>query len=523
MMKVSMVCTNDIAGGAARASFRLYKGLQALDVPVSITARRKQMPNDTIHQVQNVFAEQYVARAGLAAIQEVFIDQGRTEMSNTLFTLSYPGVDVTQFTPVLDADVVNLHWVSRLLSVTSLRKLAQLNKPIVWTLHDCWAFTGGCHYPAGCDRYQTDCHACPQLLENPLDLPARVLQDKADLWADLPLTIVTPSRWLADCVRKSAPLRHHRVEVIPYGLETDVFHPTPKPEAKQKMGLPEGAIAILIGANDSNEIRKGFWALFAALQRCEANPQFRALAEAGKVQLICFGPPPSDELQTLSVPVRAFGMIEDDDTLSCLYSAADLLVLPSQEDNLPNVMLEAMSCATPVVAFDTGGIPDAVIDGETGLLVPPGDLDALAAAILKLVFNEAQRQKLSQNGRQRTLDNYLLVRQAKDYMELFEELVTTHPSPANPAPVEDSSAVELDVSLGKNFGAIYPQLSYEALVRDNLDYRMKLRQSQQQVEDLEAELGRSQGRISAMETSKFWRIRTSWMMWRKRLGLGGDA
>jgi len=523
MMKVAMVCTNDVAGGAARASFRLYKGLQGLGVPVSITARRKQMPDDTIHQIQNVFAEQYVARAGLAAIQEVFIEQGRTEISNTLFTLSYPGVDLTQFSPLLEADVVNLHWVSRLLSATSLQKLAQLNKPLVWTLHDCWAFTGGCHYPAGCDRYQTDCHDCPQLRENPLDLPARVLQDKADLWADLPLTIVTPSQWMANCVRKSAPLRHHRVEVIPYGLETDVFQPTPKPEAKRKMGLPEGAIAILIGANDSNEVRKGFWAMFAALQRCEADAKFRALAEAGKVQLICFGPHPSDALQTLVTPIRSFGMIEDDATLSCLYSAADLLVLPSQEDNLPNVMLEAMSCATPVVAFDTGGIPDAVLDGETGLLVPPGDLDALAAAILKLVFDGEQRQRLSQNGRDRTLAKYLLTRQAKDYLALFEELTAAHPSTPIPIPPDDLGCVELDMSLGEHFGAIYPQLSYEAMVRDSLNKRAELRQFQQQIEELEAELGRSQGRIAAMETSKFWKIRTSWMNLRKRLGLGGDA
>ncbi|MBD1912360.1 MULTISPECIES: glycosyltransferase family 4 protein [unclassified Leptolyngbya] len=475
-MKVALLSTNDVDGGAARATYRLHLGLQQIGVESSLVVRSKRSPDPQVYATDTVYSEEYVRRMGLAAIQSVFIDQDRSDLTNTLFSLPYPGVDLSQFPQVMGADVIHLHWVSRFQSVTTLQRLLQLGKPAVWTLHDCSAFTGGCHYPAGCDRYQTTCHACPQLAENPADLPAYLLRDKLALLQS-PITVVTPSQWLADCARQSALFRQQRIEVIPYGLETDVFRPWPKGEAKRALELDEGAIALLIGANNGNEQRKGFLPLFKALQQCRANPQFESLIEAGKVTLLCFGAP-SEDLETLQIPVRSFGTIDSDETLSQLYAAADLFILPSLEDNLPNTMLEAMACGTPVIAFASGGIPDAVPDGQTGALVPPGDLEALAQAIVTLTLAPEQRQTLGETARRHVEANYALTLQAERYQALYADL----PSPPL---VERSPAdrdMSLDTSMGPHFATLYPDLAQEALLRERRALEKRLDATQERWE-----------------------------------------
>lgn len=550
-MKVALISTNDIDGGAARATYRLHLGLQQLGVESSMVVRGKRSPAPHIYATDTAYTEQYVQRMGLASIQSVFIDGDRSDLTNTLFSLPYPGVDLSCFPQVLEADVIHLHWVSKFQSITTLQKLLQLGKPVVWTLHDCSAFTGGCHYPAGCDRYQTTCSGCPQLSENPVDLPAHLLQDKLAL-LQAPITVVTPSQWLADCARQSVLFRHQRVEVIPYGLETEVFRPMPKGEAKRALGLEEGAIALLIGANDGNEQRKGFLPLFKALQQCRANPQFENLVESGKVMLLCFGTPSTD-LETLHIPVRSFGDIDSDETLSQLYSAADLFILPSLEDNLPNTMLESMACGTPVIAFANGGIPDAVLDGKTGLLVPSGDLEALAQAIVTLVLAPEQRQALGATARQAVEANYALALQAERYRALYADLPVAAALERSPSP----HPLSLDTSMGPHFADLYPNLSQEALLRerrslekrvDKLEssleetrqtlhttrltlhtIREKLHHSrldnqalQKQLAHTQEELGRSQDKIAEMEGSRFWKLRNAWFRL-KQLGRNSET
>jgi len=567
-MKVALMSASDLEGGAARAMYRLHRGLPQVGVASSLVVRNKRSPDPTVYDTDAVYAEHYIRRLGLTAIQNVFIDQDRSDRSNTLFSLPYPGIDVSQFPPVANADVIHLHWLGKFQSVTTVQKLLHLGKPVVWTLHDCSAFTGGCHYPAGCEGYQTTCQSCPQLVENPIDLPAHLLQDKLALF-DTPITVVTPSQWLADCARKSVLFRQQRIEVIPYGLETDVFRPWPKGEAKRALGLEKGAIALLIGANDGNEQRKGFLPLFQALERCRTYPQFQQKLEAGQVTLLCFGTP-SDDLESLQIPVHSFGMVDSDDTLSQIYSAADLFILPSLEDNLPNTMLESMACGTPVIAFATGGIPDAVGDGQTGKLVPPGDLDALAQAIVTLVDAPEQCEILGKNARNHVEAHYRLTQQAERYAALYREL---QPTPSLAPDSSDSSAdppsleetVHLDMSMGPQFGRLYPALSEEALVREwrsqekqfmtardrwaeqreelvtrfqaqleetrlTLHHtRVELHQMFEQLTDRQAELARSQDkiaeleqRIAEMERSRFWKMRNAWVKL-KHLGRKPEA
>ncbi len=454
----------------------------------------------------------------LALLQSRYIHHNRTPRSNTSFSLPYPGIDLSNTPEMLACDVVNLHWVAYLQSPVTLWKLGAIAKPIVWTLHDMWAFTGGCHYSAGCSQYQQTCATCPQLEADPFHLTEVILQDKADLWADLPLVIVAPSQWLADCAKRSQVFRNHRVEVIPYGLETEVFQAIAKPTAKQSLGLDPSVVTLLIGADDGNEQRKGFTELVEALRLCAQSEEMQALLQANRLQILCFGTP-SPRLSELNLPLHPLGRIESDLVLSEIYSAADLFILPSLEDNLPNTMLEALSCGTPVLAFAIGGIPDVVQHQETGYLVPEGDIAGLATAIAHCLSHEDWRSHWSQAARQHIEQNYSLTLQASRYLALYEDLTRSAPPRSfTPIPEADLSAAPLlDLDFGSYFQQIYPPLMFQTLQTAFQTTHKQLRQTQRQLErsqshlqQTEAELQQTRDRLTALETSKFLKMRTFW-------------
>ncbi|NJO18591.1 MAG: glycosyltransferase [Thioploca sp.] len=220
-MKTIQISTYDIQGGAAKAAYRLHQGLRQIGQKDRMVVRHKVSTDASVLavttpvNVPNSFTS--------AELQDHYIDTHRTPLSSTIFSLSYPGYDLSALAPIQTADIINLHWVARFQSLVTLQKLFSLGKPVVWTLHDQWAFTGGCHYSAGCKGYQQNCTACPQLADELNHIPEAILMDKFDLWRDANLTIVTPSRWLADCAQESALFQGHRIEVIANSVETNVF------------------------------------------------------------------------------------------------------------------------------------------------------------------------------------------------------------------------------------------------------------------------------------------------------------
>jgi glycosyltransferase involved in cell wall biosynthesis len=480
-MKIVQINTNDIRGGAARAAYRLHRGLLQIGEDCRMLVKRKDSTDDSVFVVTpKNSAEKFDQEFFLsAAIQGHYINSHRTDISNTIFSLPYPGYDLSVLPLVQAADIVNLHWVAYYQSPLTLHKLFALGKPVVWTLHDQWAFTGGCHYAAGCEKYRQDCVACPQLADDPFDLPAAVLRDKIEFFRGSNLTIATPSRWLAACARESRLFKDLRVEVIPYSLDTDVFSPLPKAEAKEGLGLAAEIVTLLFVAHVGNEKRKGFQELMAAIQYCLAEPEFQSLVKSNKIRILCIGHP-NDGLEAVGIPVVSLGYLDSDQGIRAAYSAADLFILPSLEDNLPNTMLESMSCGTPVVAFDVGGIPDVVVDGVTGRLAPVGDVRKLAEAILSLVFNPERREEMGQNCRKVMVEGYSLAVQAQRYLELYRELHQEHKLSAQVAPQDSAAELEqtevpvaasavkalpvyLETAVGPHFQDISDQVLFKAL------------------------------------------------------------
>ena len=504
-MKIIQVSNSDIQGGAARAAYRLHRGLIAIQQDSQMLVLERRSPDETVLKLENSSPDPH--SIFLSNIQKRYINQNRTSLSNTSFSLPYPGIDLTHH--LANTDIVNLHWVAYFQSPVTLHHLLT-HKPVVWTLHDMWAFTGGCHYSAGCTQYQEDCADCPQLQADPCELTAAVLQDRLDFLGDTPLVIVTPSQWLANCAKQSRVLRNQRIEVIPYSLETDVFSPLDRVEAKRELGMDAGAIALLMGADNGNEHRKGFTELLQALHLCRQDPQFQALLAAQKFQLWCFGIP-NEQLTKLDLPLHCFGRVDSDRQLRQIYAAADLFVLPSLEDNFPNTMLEAMSCGTPVVAFEVGGIPDVVKNGVTGWTVPLGDVAAMAAAILDCVFTDDLREQRGQASRQIMAEQYALTVQAQRYLNLYEDLIQNDPPPKQQIWSDGGAG-----AMGKSFEKVFYPLALKVTTEELQEVR---RQARQQLDRSQAEVQTLRDRLTAIETSKFWKLRSAWFKLKRWLGL----
>ena len=264
------------------------------------------------------------------------------------------------------------------------------------------------------------------------------------------LVLVTPSRWLADCARRSAVFRAHRIETVQYPIELDVFQPQDKVAAKARYGIAARQRVILFGAEHCAEKRKGFRELLAALRNLKEHPALGAWIRGGEVTLLLFGRE-TEAVRLLGIPFAEAGYVDGDENLAQLYSAADVLALPSLEDNMPLVMLEAMACGTPVVGFDTGGMRDCIEEGRTGYKVACGDTLAFAQALAKVLLGV----DLSAACRQYAKTHFDAVTQAKAHRALYEVLLRQVPRTSRTCFSTQGTETEM---LPDTFEALLPYL-----------------------------------------------------------------
>ena len=297
-----------------------------------------------------------------------------------------------------DAQILNLHWVQE--GMLSVRDIGRLQKPIVWTLHDMWAFCGGEHYaedgPAARFRRGYDRSDRPPGERGP-DLNRMTWESKRRHWAGQKFTLVCPSRWLAECAAGSILFADASVHVIPNALDTGgLWRPIPRETARAALRLPTDRRLVLMGAEGGTaDPRKGGDLLRETIDRVTA----RARDDTGDIELVIYGQSTPTQLEHWPCPVHWLGQVRDDRVLVLAYSAADAVVVPSRQDNLPNAAVEAQACGTPVVAFDVGGLSDIVTHRVSGWLAKPFDVDDLAEGVLWLLHDEARRKTLSQAAR----------------------------------------------------------------------------------------------------------------------------
>lgn len=324
------------------------------------------------------------------------------------------GADVLPQVP--SCDVVHLHTMTDLVDFRGFFPAVPRRVPVVRTLHDMTFFTGGCHHDWGCGKYTRACGACPQLGSRvDGDLSRQIWERKRAALRAVPpsrLQLVAPSRWLAATARASTLLRAFPITVIPSGLDTEVFRPRDRACARDALGIAHDARVALFVGDPVERPEKGFVLLARALEAVREVPDL-LLVSAGSGRAPC----------PVSVPHVRLGRVGSEWVLSLAYSAADICVIPSVQDNFPYAALESLACGTPVVAFAVGGIPEIVRPGVTGLLAPPRDVGALGAAIHELLRQPARRAEMAAQCRRVAVDEYRLDLQAQRYLALYERIL----------------------------------------------------------------------------------------------------
>lgn len=331
----------------------------------------------------------------------------------------------TDYSSIPDAgDLIHLHWVSKLIDFPTFFQSVPEGRPIVWTLHDMNAFTGGCHFSSNCERFTAECGHCPQLgRPGEWDQSRRNYAVKQQAFKGLNLHIVSPSRWLEGEARRSSLLSAARsFRTIHYGLDTGVFQPQDQRQARQQWGLPDDKLIIGFGADSLSVQRKGLAEFLQTL---------RQLTHRKDLMILVFGSGEFPGEQSLP-RVHHVGRIYGEQNLAKVYAAMDLFVLPSLEDNSPQTGLEALSCGVPVVGFDSGGISDYVLHGETGLLARPADSNGLAHQLDSLADAPERRREMSANGRQLILRKFEQGQQTQAYIDLYRELLADHAELSQP-------------------------------------------------------------------------------------------
>ncbi len=409
-MKVLHVSTFD-KGGAAIAAVRLHRGLLAQGVDsimLFLEQFRPEIPNSVPFGGMSK-KDRLLYKTGLK--NNVFYENqkklvGRTSAED--FSFPRTEFDVTRHPHYRRADVVHFHWVSRFLDYESFFR--KNRKPLVWTLHDMNAFTGGCHYAGECPGFLDRCEHCPilkgaadeQAAEENLRIKAKSLDAHR-----APITIASPSQWLMRSSQQSTLFNKLRHRCISYGLDTSVFMPRDKLAAREALGLPHDKKVLLFVSDALSSYRKGFDLLAGSLKHLSSRSNLVLCAVGEKIS----GETLPDVIYT--------GTIRDEVGMSRAYSAADLFVIPSREDNFPNTVLEAMACGTPVLSFERGGMTDVIQPGFNGILVEDLSEEALAGALEHFLSSDNGFSK--EKIRQFAVDKYDQAVQARHYQQLYRE------------------------------------------------------------------------------------------------------
>jgi glycosyltransferase involved in cell wall biosynthesis len=406
-MKIVTANHSDISGGAARAAYRLHQSLRVAGIESTMQVNKA---------VSGDWAVEGPVGARAKAIAAV-----RGPVGGFLCHTLRTGNPIVHSPSVLpsgwprrlsdcDADVIHMHWVAG--EMLSIKDIGLISKPVVWTLHDMWAFCGAEHYTED-ERwrvgYQRDNR--PEH-ESGFDLNRWTWKRKIKHW-QRPMHIVTPSHWLADCVRQSSLMGEWPVTVVHNVIDTAQWYPIGQSLARNLLGLPQDVPLLLFGAmGGARDPRKGFDLLLKALGHLQG--QVKGL------ELVVFGQLPPREPLDLGFPIHYTGHLHDDISLRLLYSAADLLAIPSRQDNLPNTGVESLACGTPVIAFDTCGLPDIVSHRRNGYLAEAFDPVDFAHG-MRWVLEQRDNGDLRQAARDSAVERFSPDVVVPQYLDVYRQ------------------------------------------------------------------------------------------------------
>lgn len=407
-MKILIINTAENKGGAAVACNRLHEALLHNGVDSKMLVRQKSSTDKTVFEFTNSPLRKKINL--FFFFLELFILKF-FKKDGVDFSLPWFGPALHKHPLVKDAEIIHLHWVQNsFLTLRSLKKLQSLNKPIIWTLHDMWAFTGGCHYNVDCRKFETSCSECPQLKNTSIaDFSKSTFKEKQLIYSAKNI-IVTPSNWLAKEAKISTLLKNNKVSVIPYNINFDLFKPIEKNIAKENFGIDTSKKVILFVSMNIEDQRKGFEYFKKSIIELENTIE----NWTNDYEILAIGR--NSDVKHFNTKIHYTGRLSNIEKISMAYAAADVFVAPSTQDNLPNTVIESLACGTPVVAFNIGGMPDMIDSTINGYIAEFDNYKELSKGILYCISNN-----LSDNARNSALSKFQSSKVAKSYVDLYNQ------------------------------------------------------------------------------------------------------
>jgi glycosyltransferase involved in cell wall biosynthesis len=410
LLKILHLSTSDGSGGAARAAYRLNEALIEEGIDSEMAVQQKLGHDSFVRGPRR--AHEMAMRPIRSRIDSLPVQFYRSRLS-TPFSVGWVGSRTIAFRAnALRPDVLHLHWLNG--GFVSLQQLPSFSAPLLWSLHDMWAFTGGCHYNnLGCRKYYSRCGRCPVLnSQRTSDLSRRIWRHKKRVLDRIDdLTIVGVSTWMASEARRSSLFQSRRIVVLPNPIDSTVFRPIDRAVARDLWQLPKDVPIVGFGAiNPTSSYNKGYDLLIEALRQLKVPD----------AQVVVFGGSSADN--ELPFPVHQTGRIHDDVSLVTLYNAIDVLVVPSRLESFGQTASEAMSCGTPVVAFRTSGLLDVVDHCENGFLAEPYHPESLAVGIRWILGHKDRYERLRIKAREKVVSNFDYSKVAPQYIDLYHDI-----------------------------------------------------------------------------------------------------
>jgi glycosyltransferase involved in cell wall biosynthesis len=416
-VNILIISTSDIGHGAGISAYQLHCGLRKAGINSNMLVSEKLSKNEFVHvakppansKLKHIFEKltykiEYILN--LTGPQNVYGVISRGLQRNPM---------------VQQADIIhlhNLHWHSRNFSLMMLPKLCRM-KPVLWTLHDMWPLTGHCIYSCECERWKVGCGHCPDLksyIDLIFDTTSLLCKIKKYIFRRSNFTIVTPSSWLTRLASESPLFENRGVHCIPYGVDQSIFYPRNKNASRNILGLNDSnKKVVLFAASILDAPKKGYKyfneAMINLVSKYKYDDIYIVTVGRGKIL---------NDLKHL-YSIKEMGYIADRDLMAQIYSAADIYVMPSISDNLPNVILESLACGTPVICFNTGGMPDMIKNRFNGYLAKYKDVADLTKCIFESLSNNAQLKEMQDNAVQTINEKFPESLQVQRYIKLYRE------------------------------------------------------------------------------------------------------
>ena len=415
-MRVLIINTSERTGGAAIAANRLMEALKACGIKTKMLVRDKQTDRITVVELKKswrhiwnfvwerfiIWKENHFKKRHLFAV----------DIANT-------GTNITSLPEFRQADVIHLHWINQgMLSLKNIQDILKSDKPVVWTMHDMWPITGICHHAETCTNYTTCCHDCPVLYKgHKTDLSYRVFKKKQKLYKDANITFIACSQWLEKLARQSALAKDHFITDIPNPINTNLFRPLNKMEMRKMLHLPADKKLLMFSSMKISDKRKGIDYLAEACRLIkEKRPDF-----CNTLGVIVMGKQAQQFESLFPFPIYCIDYVKSEKDIANIYNAADLFVTPSLMENLPNTIMEAMSCGVPCIGFNIGGIPQMIDHLHNGYVAQYKSAEDLANGIC-WSLNEGNYNSLCEQARRKVVNTYSEQIVAMKYIQIYNKI-----------------------------------------------------------------------------------------------------